>query len=713
MNRLATSTSPYLRQHADNPVDWYPWSEEALARARDLDRPILLSVGYSACHWCHVMAHESFEDPEIAALMNDRFINIKVDREQRPDIDAIYQKVVLLMGLGGGWPLTVFLTPDLRPFYGGTYFPPQPSYGRPSFRQLLEQLHQAYIERRAKIEEQAESFVEGIAELGSVVDLESAKVSPDLRIAGYSALAQAGQHLLRRFDDEWGGLGQAPKFPNSTTLGLLMVMAREEQHSGEGEGEGEGEGDGDGHAKPASKALRLALEKMWQGGIYDHLRGGFARYTVDRIWLTPHFEKMLYDNAQLLALYAEAAALWPDFEIGRRVAAETIDYLVADMAGLNGTFYAATDADSEGVEGKFFCWTMPQLIEVLGEESGRRFAAAYGVREGGNFEHGMSILHRPRPLQKVADELGLDLATLEEELARGRQMLLRRRYDRVPPLRDEKILSAWNGLLVSGLCRAAAAALAWADTGTSRSQSAHWRELAERSCERLLSHHVERLPGGACRVYRSDAEPRIRGYLDDVAFTARACLDLYELTQTPKWLAEARLLGEHALRHYSRSGGDGFYLTADDGEVLIERVESQHDSALPSGLGVIVEVLLRLDNLGSAPAGARAAVEATLMRYRSALAQPFAYASLLSAAMWADGSALKVDLHGADPGAVAPLAELVLRERLQLAHSVSLNLVVDDGSLGAVLCRGQTCSLLVSDPAELRRQLVGSGTGAV
>ncbi|MEZ4385412.1 MAG: thioredoxin domain-containing protein [Nannocystaceae bacterium] len=694
MNRLARSSSPYLRQHADNPVDWYPWCDEALARARAEDRPILLSVGYSACHWCHVMAHESFEDPEVAAVMNARFINIKVDREERPDIDAIYQKVVLLMGQGGGWPLTVFLTPDLRPFYGGTYFPPRPSYGRPSFRQLLDGLHDAYTTRRDEVDAQAEKFVEGIGELAAIVDEESAKIGHGQRIVGKGPLADAGRRLIDRVDPEWGGLGRQPKFPNATALELLLVMARDER----------GAGADAATLGPAGGALRLTLEKMWEGGIYDHLRGGFARYAVDRVWLVPHFEKMLYDNAQLLGLYAEAAALWPDFRRGRRVAAETVDYLVADMLSPEGTFYSATDADSEGVEGKYFCWTPAELAEVLGEAAGARFAAAYGVREGGNFEHGLSILHRPRPFDAIAQAHGVAEDELRAELRASRAKLLERRYTRVPPLRDDKILTAWNALLVSGLARAAAAAESWGDADA----AARWRGLGERCCERLLSVHVDQTRG--LEVLRTDAregEARIRGYLDDVAYLARACLDLHELSLDGRWLRSARLLGEHALRHYSRSGGDGFFLTADDGEALIERVESQHDAAAPSGLGVIVEVLLRLEHLGAAPAGARAAVEATLLRYRSALGQPFAYASLLTAALWADAAAAKVELRAAKIEDVADLARLVRGERLGLADKVALSFVADPAQRGAVVCRGQTCSAPIADAAALRERVRG------
>ncbi|MCB9566882.1 MAG: thioredoxin domain-containing protein [Myxococcales bacterium] len=691
MNRLADATSPYLRQHAENPVEWYPWGPEALARARAEDRPILLSVGYSACHWCHVMAHESFEDPATAALMNRAFINIKVDREERPDIDAIYQKVVQLMGLGGGWPLTVFLTPDLRPFYGGTYFPPTPSYGRPGFGQLLEALAEAFRERRDQVEAQAESFMEGIAELAGLIDEESAKAPPNLRIAGLAALADAGRRILARVDLEWGGIGRQPKFPNATALELLLTMARDEQSRGLGP------------AGPASGALRRTLEKMWRGGIYDHLRGGFARYATDRIWLVPHFEKMLYDNAQLVGLYAEAALLWPDLAFARPVVEETIEYLVADMRGPGGTFYSATDADSEGVEGKYFCWTPREIDQVLGEAAGRRFAAAHGVSAAGNFEHGMSILHRPRPLADVAAELEIAEDALRDELARSRAALLERRYTRTPPLRDDKLLTAWNALLISGLCRAASAAEGW---GAPAIRDA-WLALARAAAEHLLDTHVSgdmSMP----RVLRCEACPagELPGYLDDLAFLARALLDLHELTFEPRWLAGARALARHALAHHTRSGGDGFYLTADDAEVMIERVESQHDAAIPSGLGVIVEVLLRLEHLGEASAGARAAVEATLLRYRTALDQPIAFASLLRAAMWAAPEAAQVTLRGPSPAAVAELAALVRRERLRQPQAIGLGFEVAD-EVAAVVCREQVCTTPLSDPNALRIALVG------
>ncbi len=690
MNRLADSTSPYLRQHAANPVEWYPWGEEALARARAEDRPILLSVGYSACHWCHVMAHESFEDPATAALMNEWFVNIKVDREERPDIDAIYQKVVQLMGQGGGWPLTVFLAPDLRPFYGGTYFPPRATSGRPSFTQILQALSEAYRERRHEVERQAESFVEGFAELAGQVDEDAAGRGHEVSLVGREALAEAGRRILDRFDGEWGGFGRQPKFPNATALEVLLCLAR-----------GEVRGDMSlGTGVSAGEALRSTLEKMWRGGIYDHLRGGFARYSVDRVWLVPHFEKMLYDNAQLLGLYAEAAALWPALALGREVAAECVDYLVADMRGPSGTFFAATDADSEGEEGRYFVWTAAEVAEVLGEARARRFGAVFGVTAGGNFERGASILHAPRPLAEVAAELGCEAAALHAEVEAARRELLARRYTRVPPLRDEKILTSWNALAVSGLARAAAAAASWGDAARAEA----WRGLASAAGERLLTAHVD----GRGRVLRAEfgGVVHTRGYLDDVAFLARACLDLHELTLGPRWREAAVELARHALAHYSRSGGDGFFFTADDGEVLIERVESLHDAAMPSGVGVMVEVLLRLDADDAAPAGAKAAALATLHRFRAATAQPFAFASLLVAARHADPSAVHVTVRGPTPEAAQPLAAVVREARLRLGVGVSLGFA-EATTVDAIVCREQACSAPVAEAGALRRALSG------
>ncbi len=685
-NRLATSTSPYLRQHAHNPVDWYPWGPEALERAAREDKPILLSVGYSACHWCHVMAHESFEDPETAALMNERFVNIKVDREERPDIDAIYQKVVQMMGQGGGWPLTVFLTPDGRPFFGGTYFPPRPAYGRPSFQQVLTHLSDLYRARRDEIETQASAFVEGLERLAAMVDEEAP--TSDLRPDAPQALVTATRALLSQVDPQWGGFGREPKFPNPTALELLLRTAR-----------------GTGWlAQESGDAVRLTLGKMYQGGIYDHLRGGFARYSVDRVWLVPHFEKMLYDNAQLLPLYAEASVLWPSDVHLRRVAIETVEYLEADMRAPDGRFFSATDADSEGVEGKYYCWTPDEVAAAVGDRTlAETFQTVYGITESGNFEHGWSIPNLPRTLPERAADLGIDLDTLEQRLEVARARLLEHRARRTPPLRDEKVLTSWNALVVSGLARAAAAAESWVDSALPE----RWRDLALTVASRLCEAHVEgELDGtGPIRVMRAAFEGRVHthGYLDDVAYLGRACLDLHELTLDPRWAGRAARLAALALEQYGRASKDGFYFTAADGEPLVERPESQSDGPMPSGLGVMVELLLRLDAAGLAEPTARGVVDRIFDRFRAATMLPLAYASLLTAAQHATPAAVHVTVRGPAPDdrATAELGSTVRTIRLRTPYPVSLAYETAEQP-SAVVCRARVCTAPIADPVELR-----------
>ncbi|MBL9107132.1 MAG: thioredoxin domain-containing protein [Myxococcales bacterium] len=681
MNRLASSTSPYLRQHADNPVDWYVWGDEAFARARAEDKPILLSVGYAACHWCHVMAHESFEDPAVAALMNERFINIKVDREERPDIDAIYQKVVQLMGQGGGWPLTVFLAPDQRPFFGGTYFPPLPSNGRPSFRQVLLALSDLWVNQRDKLAAQAESFVEGMADLARHADEEGERVPHDLELTDPDTLLGAAEALTERVDPEWGGFGRQPKFPSPSALELLFQAARHTTAD---------------VASEASAALTRTLLRMHRGGVHDHLRGGFARYSVDREWLVPHFEKMLYDNAQLIGLYADASRVWPEHAVFRDVVRDAITYLEVDMRAPSGAFYAATDADSEGVEGKYFCWTPEQLEGVLGDRSAAAlFARVYGVTAGGNFEHGLSILHLPKPLGEAAAEGYLGEADLRARLAPLRDKLLVHRYTRVPPLRDDKILTSWNALLISGLVRAAEAADVWHEPALAE----HWLDLACGVATYLRDNHLR--PDGRILRAAFAGEAHTRGYLEDLAAFARACLDLHEATLDEAWLALARDLAHHALTHHAVAGGVGFYITADDAERLLERSEDQHDSALPSGLGMIVDVLLRLDHSDAAPPGARAAAEAVLHRYRGAAAQPFAYASLLTAARRAGPDNVHVTLRAPAPQAAADLARAVRAERLRMDSPLSLHFTRHDGPADAIVCRANTCTAPLTGDAVL------------
>jgi uncharacterized protein YyaL (SSP411 family) len=687
-NRLAQSTSPYLRQHATNPVDWYPWGPEALATAAREDKPILLSVGYSACHWCHVMAHESFEDPEIAASMNEKFVNIKVDREERPDIDAIYQRVVQLMGEGGGWPLTVFLTPDQRPFYGGTYFPPEPRYGRPGFPQVLEAMSDAWRNRPDAVSKQVQQFQRGFAALEGVVEAQAERASAEPEPSDPEALRVAAERLLSKIDPDWGGFGRQPKFPNASALEVLLRVAR----------------DGDALGRKAEAALKTTLDKMGRGGIYDHLRGGFSRYAVDREWLVPHFEKMLYDNAQLLPLYAEAAALWPGQSAFVKIADETVAYLHADMLTPQCTFYAATDADSEGEEGKYFCWTPQEIAEVLADpDLTRTFRTVYGVSDDGNFEHGWSILHLGRTLDERALDLGVSRIELDDRLARAKAALLARRYERVPPLRDDKVLTSWNALLVSGLCRAAAAAEAW-DIEESPERIGECTLLAEHAATRLLHAHVD----AEGRVLRAEFRGQVhtRGVLDDVAYLSRACLDLHELTLAPSWRARARTLAEHAIAAYARPEHDGFWFTAADAEPLIERLESQHDGPIPAGMAVMIEVLGRLHASGDAPDEAAEIVAKTLARFHGATSEPFAHASLLLAAAHVGPGARHVTVRGPAPedAEVQALAGAVRRHRLRERHVVTLSFQ-PHVAVDAIVCRGQVCTAPLHDVADVLAEL--------
>ncbi len=682
VNRLARASSPYLRQHQHNPVDWYPWGPEALALARELDRPILLSIGYSACHWCHVMAHESFEDPATAAIMNAHFVNVKVDREERPDLDVIYQKVVQLMGQGGGWPLTVFLTPVGEPFYGGTYFPPQPRHGRPGFAQLLHAIAQLWSDRRDDVAMQVESLREGMQSMATIVDQERAQAGGAPPLGTVAALREAVGRLLVRVDPQWGGFGREPKFPNPTALELLAMLARGPS--------------GDRVATDSGNALRLTLDKLYEGGIYDHLRGGFARYSTDRRWLVPHFEKMLYDNAQLLPLFAEAALAWPEAEHLQRVAVETVEYLQADMRAEEGTYFSATDADSEGEEGKYFCWTRDEIAALVEDEDLRElFFRVYGCAPGGNFEHDRSILHLPRPLADVASARDTDVATLLASLAPVRARLLAQRAGRVPPLRDEKILTGPNALLASGLLRAAAAL---------EQHRQAWTTLAQTCLETLWQRHRD----ADGRVLRSGFEGvvHLRAVLDDVAALGRACLDLHEATLAPQWLDRAASLAEELVQHHARAELDGLWFTADDAERLIERSESQHDGPMPSGVALAVELLARLDACERAPEQARGLLDGILDRFRGASTQPFGYASLVRAALFAGAEVPHVKLYAADPQAAT-----VQRWRAQLATVRTQRVLPIAWSWHAsprtfaVVCRQQTCSAPLLDDDALRAAL--------
>jgi uncharacterized protein YyaL (SSP411 family) len=554
-NRLAQETSPYLLQHKNNPVDWYPWGEEALEKARAEDKPILLSVGYSACHWCHVMERESFEDEATAEIMNKHFVNIKVDREERPDVDSIYMSAVQAMTRHGGWPMTVFMTPDGAPFYGGTYFPPVPSRGMPSFKQVLLSLADAYANRREEVLASAENVREFLKE-SSTASIPRSEVSEGL--LAYGANALAGQ-----IDNRFGGFDGAPKFPQAMNLEVLL---RHHKRTGD---------------RAALSGVELTLRQMANGGIYDQLGGGFARYSVDEYWLVPHFEKMLYDNALLARLYLEAYEATGD-GFYRRIAEETLDYVMRDMRSPEGGFYSAEDADSEGVEGKFYVWT-PEEIEATLEPEDAKLAERYwDVTERGNFE-GKNILNVPRPPEAVADEFGLSTEELWQGILAIREKLFTEREKRVRPGRDEKVLAAWNGLMLRAFALAAGA--------TGREE---YLRVAEENAVFLLEKLV--VDGRLRRSYK-DGQARLNGYLEDYACVADGLVELYEATFETRWLREAASLADAILGLFWEEAEGAFYDTAADHEELVTRPRDVYDNATPSGNSVAVDVLLKLSVL--------------------------------------------------------------------------------------------------------------------
>jgi uncharacterized protein len=555
-NRLARETSPYLQQHAHNPVDWYPWGPEALEAARALDRPIFLSIGYSACHWCHVMEHESFENPAIAAVMNENYINIKVDREERPDLDQIYMSAVQALTGRGGWPMSVFLTPQLEPFYGGTYWPPEARMGMPGFRDVLERVHEAWDERRADVERGAAELTEAVSQISQT---HAAPEALDV-----SLLELAEQMRLRIADPVHGGFGQAPKFPHPMDLRLLLRTWKRF-----------------GHADARDLAV-LTLNKMASGGIYDHLGGGFHRYSTDARWLVPHFEKMLYDNALLASAYLDALQATGDVHFAQ-VVRETMDYVLREMTHPDGGFYSTQDADSEGEEGKFFVWTMAEIESVLGTEASRTFCYCYDVTPEGNWE-GHTILNRPKMPGEAARVLKMSEAALEKSLAGSRQKLFARREARVHPGRDEKILAGWNGLMIAAMARAGRVL-----------DEARFTTAASRAADFLIAKL--RTPEGRLLHVFKDGVARLAAYLDDYACAIDALVEVYQSTGEPRFLAVAGELAEDLIKRFTDESTGGFFYTAHDHEPLIARSKDLHDNATPSGNGMAAYALLRLARL--------------------------------------------------------------------------------------------------------------------
>ncbi|HEY9282729.1 MAG TPA: thioredoxin domain-containing protein [Pyrinomonadaceae bacterium] len=589
-NRLIDETSPYLQQHAHNPVDWYPWGEEALERARREDKPILLSIGYSACHWCHVMERESFENEQIARLMNENFVNIKVDREERPDIDQTYMNAVQMMLGHGGWPLTVFLTPRLIPFYGGTYFPPADRHNLPGFPRVLEGVAAAYRSKPDEVEQTASDVLGALRGMGAAGESDS-PIDAELLDAALRGLA-------RGYDPRHGGFGNAPKFPAAMNLEFLL---RAHKRTGDAD---------------ALRVVKHTCRKMAEGGMYDQLGGGFHRYSVDARWLVPHFEKMLYDNALLSRLYLHAYQATGD-DFYRRVAEETFDYVVREMTDAEGGFYSTQDADSEGVEGKFFVWTVTEIEELLGREGARVFNAYYDVTGGGNFE-GRNILNVPRAAEDVAKELDIGVEELRAAVGRGRRVLFDAREGRVKPGRDEKVISGWNGMMLESFALAAAVL-----------DRDDYRKVAERNADFLLTKlRGER--GLLLHVYK-DGRAKHVAFQDDYACVASGLLALYETTGEVRWLRESVALTDLMIDEFWDEEGGGFFYVGRSGEQLIVRNKDFFDNATPSGNSVAAGLMLRLAVLTENENHRRRAVTIFRLLRDTAARHPSGFGCLLSA----------------------------------------------------------------------------------
>ncbi|MFN8471429.1 MAG: thioredoxin domain-containing protein [Anaerolineae bacterium] len=677
-NRLIHETSPYLLQHAHNPVDWYPWGDEAFERARAEDKPVLLSVGYSSCHWCHVMERESFEDPTTAEIMNEFFVSIKVDREERPDVDAIYMDAVQAMSGHGGWPMTVFLTPNGVPFYGGTYFPPTDRHGLPGFPRLLHGVAQAWQSQR-----------EGLLEQGKQVlaALDKSHLTAPSRLGlDETVLEQAFRTLGRGFDPRNGGLGTAPKFPQAMTWEFMLRMWGRTQ------------------ASEAAYMTQTTLQRMADGGIYDHLGGGFHRYSVDAEWLVPHFEKMLYDNALLARLYLHGYQAFGN-EQYRHVIVETLEYVRRDMMNPEGGFYSAEDADSEGEEGKFYVWSLDEVQRLLGPDADA-FARYYDITRQGNFE-GHNILHVTRDVATAAREFGMSEASLADLLARGRATLFQARSKRVRPGLDDKVLTSWNALMLAAFAEAAAV------LGDSV-----YRDIAVRNADFLLNQVQSN--GRLLHTWKG-GEAKTLGFLDDYAYLADALLVLYEATFDLRWVTEARRLTDAMIDLFWHEDEGVFYQTARDQSDLITRPIELFDNATPSGVSAATSVLLRLAHLLGEPDYQRYAVS-VLQRVRDLLVRaPAAFGHMLGALDNYLSAPKEVAIVGApDSSATQALLQVVfgryrpnslvaLRAPTDPEPMLLIPILADrdtvDGQATAYVCENYACQMPTTNPDTLARQL--------
>ncbi len=617
-NRLIHETSPYLRQHAHNPVDWYPWGPEAIERSRKEDKPIFLSIGYSACHWCHVMEHESFEDEETGNLLNENFVSIKVDREERPDLDEIYMSAVQMMTGSGGWPMSVFLTPDLKPFYGGTYFPPEDRWGRPGFKSVLRRIIEVFKGQRPEVERSARGLTEMIAGHAGIPGLPG-----DVDLA---LLQEACAILKRQFDSKFGGFGHAPKFPPSMELNLLLRRARVTKDA------------------EMTRIVEVTLDRMARGGMYDQIGGGFCRYSTDEKWLVPHFEKMLYDNALLSRTYLAAyQATGKPFYA--RIARETFEYILRDMTHPRGGFYSSEDADSEGVEGKFYVWKPAEVLAVLGPEDGELFCAFYDITEHGNWEE-TSIPNVPVPLEEFAKTRGLDASALQDRLEAACARMLAVRAKRIRPGLDDKILTAWNALMIQSMVQGAQILGERRYLDAAKAAGTFVRENLRKG-DRLL-------------VTWRDGTAKLNAYLDDYAFLTAAYLDLYEATFDLAWLEEARRLAALTHEHFLDEKEGGYFFVSDDHEALIVRTKAPYDGVIPSGNSEYARNLLRLSVLTGETALRDRAAE-LIRKFKGPMeGSPRGFANMLCVVDFLLGSPKEIAIVGspADPGTAELLVEV-------------------------------------------------------
>jgi uncharacterized protein len=676
-NSLIHETSPYLLQHAHNPVDWYPWGEAALRKAKAEEKPILLSIGYSACHWCHVMERESFENAETARIMNDHFVCIKVDREERPDLDEIYMAATVAMNNGqGGWPMTVFLAPDQQPFFAGTYFPPEDRYGRPGFAALLLKIAELWKTDRPALLQQGRNLTD---------HLRRQAVPAPGQSVGDEAIDQAATQLAREFDPIHGGFGAAPKFPPSTAISLLLRVHR---RTGDPE---------------SLKIARTTLDAMARGGIYDQIGGGFARYSTDERWLVPHFEKMLYDNALLARVYLEAYQITRE-AFYKRIAAETLDYVIREITAPEGGFYSSTDADSEGEEGKFFVWTPGEVKTVLGVDEARFFCAYYDITDEGNWE-GKNIPNTPRPFETIASKLGVDPAKLRISLDASRKKLYEARQKRVPPGLDDKILTSWNGLMIGTMAE-----------GARVLRDPKYLAAAERAADFILK--TLRTPDGRLlRTYRA-GKGHLNAYLDDYAYLSEGLIDLFEAGGSARYLTVAAGLAERVLSDFGAEDGGGFYSTSRDHEQLILRHREGQDGAIPNANASAAMVLARLSfhldrqELRKAAAGVVAAYGAVIDRFPRAFCKSLAVVDFLlegpieiavvGSPGQPDYETLRREVDGRYlPNRILahfdPAAESTDRPALPLLEGKGLA----DGKPAVYLCYNFTCRAPISDPSRI------------